>query len=512
MKNKQKKKMFTVVIILLLTSWIFFCFMDYKEFMGLSVVSQSELSELLEGKQYIDKVRNISEMLLFEDLTVPYEMDTNTIYVSQNSETKNYYGSFMSTTDNCYLYILDDKYIHNKKEALVESHIFSLYIVQDEFYTIVDLVFTGIPILMIDDGTTFDTKDFVDAFSLSGDMILQNPSDSDVDIYSIKSAKVLLKRNAGVQKYTLKLFHDKSHTDPRRLSLLGLKKDSEYKLIPVQEDTSLISQKLASYVWNSICRGDGKYDFSVEMEYAEVIINQHYCGLYLIKRPQERQEVKLEENDILYSVASLEPPEAENGYWGYEIQYPVMDSVEDWSLICGYYDVLRGTESGVRLEDIVEPQNIIDYNIFIETTYGVKNACKNRYLLAEYEDNGMYKFYRFPRTFSYSFGVLPDNTAKFTKDVSVNVASRILEDEEYERLVRENPNLIAATRERWMNLRSGVLSTNTMQEEADKYMEYIEKSGVLNRFSVTDDYTLMRVEMAEFIEERMNVLDVYYLE
>ncbi|MFI3213494.1 MAG: hypothetical protein R3Y24_09130 [Eubacteriales bacterium] len=422
--------------------------------LGVPVISQQQLEEITSDKIEMTMVKNMQELLSYDNAKIPYDQYSNTFYLSQPIKSENYLGIIKPLEENCTLYFIEET-VSDIVESMETGISITLLCVVDNQYTKANLVITGLPVMEIKDNT----------------MILYTPDDVEVDNYTIKESMCTIDAKIS-GKYTIKL-RNEAEDDKKELSLIGMTKGDEWKLVPIEDENLYLREKITAYIWNLINddnSGNNEFKLDVEMEYVEVIYNNQYLGLMLLMSPQEENEMNLLEDDSLYECSDEAP----------------------W-------------EENIFTVENIDVENFIDYHLWAQCTYSVKSMNINRYVIESQE-----KYYKVPRSYMCSLGELPKRYAYIVDDLSGELFSRMLEDEDLNNIfAEEHGEIDGKIAEMWSVLRSSCLTTEKIVDYAEGEYLVLEKSGIYSRnnneqpFSELENLTL-------FIENRLDALDSYY--
>lgn len=462
---------------------------DDMEFHGLRVMPEEKLAKLTENLGRVDSPRNAEELILLDGHAVPYDRNNNLFYVSQPMEGNAYAGTFTPAGDNCALYLQKDDALEDKQDAIAQGRRFKVWFVTEDTYAISEMVFTGLPMVCIRS----------EAGKLSvgygkGNIVVHNPDDKDIITMSVKESAIETKINHNSGTISFKLYK-KQYDQERDLSLLGLGKRTSWKLYPVYEkDNALASEIVANYVWNCICAEE---TLQRGMEYAEVIVDGEYKGLYYLAPKVGKGYLGLGEEDRAYECEEA----LEDGTRLYEV-IGDQDTRQNREALAGYEALWQEESEDFAQIDI---QNYIDYNIYLQAACAVQNSVEEHYVIARKQD-GIYKFYKMPERSKFIFGLYPSRIGW----QSVFATENIMEDAEYARLAGRMEDIWPRTAAKWEELRQNGLSTDRLLSAACFYEQRLADSGYITREEEPGAYGAACENFHELIRERMDNLDHYY--
>lgn len=467
----------TVLIISLAVFLIVVFLVNSRDFMGMRIVGAGEWERSTASKPII-QTNEMDRWIQFNGNQIPYDSESNTLYISQNADESFWEGKFTTVDKNSRLIIVSQDSLFQKAEAIKESQLFHIYLEKGDYCLEGNLIFTGLPVLCVETDCTW----------------LYNPYDSEVHNYSIKKTQSTY-RITDSGKYTLKLWHEDTG-ESNRVSYLDLGKNSEWKLLPMARDNSALRSSVAIEFWNQIGgREEDDYNFKVKADYAEVLIDRQYCGLYLMMWPQEPKEFGLKEGDYLYNCkASLKNSNIE--------ALIAQEKIE----IEGRHDEITDSDWKPLYIGNPEIDNYIDFFLFQQLVYNAEGLNRKKLLFAQQINGGEdYRHYRIPNTFIDTFGLLSTNYPYYTEDLDGEVFSRVLEDWELEELTFDETLLT----DRWQQLKSEGMTVENAVGFAENKREYLIKSGVFIRNSAIYNERFSR-EVIEFIKDRFKMMDELY--
>lgn len=474
----------------LVCSVIVFRRMDTMKFNGLRVLTPERLEQMTEHLDRMNAPESAAQLITLDGAAIPYDVQSNTFYVSQSAEKENYAGVFAAAGENCSVYIQEDSTLYDKRTAMAQGHRFHLWFVTRETYSVSDLIFTGLPVISIS-----SDRGRLSAQYEQGNIIVQNPNDHDVITMSIKVSDMKVKTNYNTGTISCKLYK-KGYQAERNLQLLGLGKRTSWKLYPVYAgDDALMRELLAAYVWNCVC---GNEKMQRNMEYAEVIIDGQYRGLYYLAPKVGKGYLELSEADRVYKFEG----QAEDQTASYET---VGDpDTEQNRVACRLYESLWEEEG--RNLSAVTVENMIDYHIWMQTVCGVRNGTEDYYLIA-YRDGDGYEFNRMPDRSKYVFGTYPASIGWR----SLQAAESVMEDEACVKMAKvQGASFSQAMADRWTKMRDSGLDTEMMLRYANQCEKKLKESGYITRQGDQEEYDAACLALLHFIRQRMEYLDGYF--
>lgn len=486
---------------------------------SVKIISKENLMEYISGKALTE----MEPALLFNEAEVPYDEETDTIYIPQNMSEIYFKGTLKSLDSDTQIYFLEDDFFHNTSEAIKEGHAFELYLVNDSGYHLYHTVFTGMPVMNIktqesvfseeeEEKINYGTVQVYDQYHTSTQLQTSDCS------YHIRGGS-----SVEYEKKSYKL-----ELSDKNLSFLGMREDDDWILNALYDDAGLIHNKVSMEVWRELAAYNKvSDDEGITGEYLEVFIDNEYRGVYLLTERIDKKTLSLQKNDILYKCRADRIPQ-EHNYTNentdemrpiFVLKYPKEPKEEDWEPLKDWVNAfcklqLDSYEEG---ESLLNMENAVDYNLFTLLSCGVDNMRKNVYLIAEYQSDGSYRFKKVPWDMNATWGNpwVSDEECNntiydpaFIEDVNTwctDISTLYFYDE---------TGVSKLLKERWQELReAGIITKEEISEIADGQLEYLHASGAYERNYERwphgseywqDEY------IYEYIDGRIDFLDSYF--
>lgn len=513
--NMPKKMQLWVIVASLL--FLFF-FVNYerimmwsgKDIISVSVKSEEVLSELVEGKE---EIAGDSDSLRFDENMIAYDEATNTILIPQNMSDDYWKGQLKLLTNSGEICFAEDDLWKNKSEAIRSGHAFALYHIKEKEYSMFRVVFTGMPIMNL---CTTEQIGAEEDRTWSGKVMVY---DQYRTAERIQHAECQYRVRGGSSREREKSSYKLELTD-KKLSFLGLRKDEDWILNALYDDTGLIHNKLSYSVWQEIAAyNQVPNDEGISIEYIEVFRDNEYLGVYALTERIDRKTLSMDKNDILYKCRADRIPE-EHNYTNEDtddlrpifiLKYPKEPEDKDWEPLkdwVNYYckEQFETYEEGAALLNM---ENAIDYNLFTLLIGGYDNIRKNVFLIAEYQQDGSYVFKKVPWDLNSTWGnpwvsfepySITDNSTWCT-----DISTLYFYDE---------TKVADLLRARWKELRdAGVITKEKIYKMLNAEYSYLHDSGAYRRNY--EKWPYMAEEwndecVYEFVDGRIDFLDTYF--
>ena len=540
----KRKRLFIVSIFLLILYFIFmwsgksfnfYSLMGIPAYMDVPVISKGELAEKISGKDRI----NMEDGIYFYYAKAPLDVEDQTLYISQSTEKTEWEGFF--DLDQSYekagydLYLLEDEFWDNKKEAMRQGHKFSLYAIGEDYYQL-NVIFSGLGVMSISEVYEFpkeeidymedpDTFVFENQIRYLGDATLL-AADVNDSYQVVQSSVVYHFKGAASMAFPKKsysfTFVDTGGKDVG-VSVLGMESSAKWKLNSLYTDDTLLREKSAIDIWQAIDeynpeRNNGSFDG----EYIELIVDNNYVGVYLVIEGVDEHSLEMDNNDVLYKCVDWNyirqdkfEESIANGWkvqLPFRIRYPkeIIDYRTTWNPIKEFSYIFwdEGTAGDITLEQRVNVPNIIDVDIFLEVCAMDDNNYKNMYYAAHVREDGTYTMTLHPWDFDLSFGHRYMGGHTFYESGGFPCDLRILDD-----VIGENPEIATQLYNTYMEYRETILSDERIEGVIKANWDKLQSSGAHSRNLQLWDVPHSETDIDSvlgFVEKRLKYTDAVY--
>lgn len=376
----------------------------------------------------------------------------------------------------------------------------------------------AVPIASIEEGTAYEiyvpSEDAFFTFYFTELPIIHITTDFEIvdepnvlaHFTMIESDQTMLESHIGIQyrggwsqtlpkkSMEVEFWTDASGNDTQDFALLGMRSDDDCNLQAMYNEPLRIRSKTNNDLWRMIGRLHYQQDEpeainGIRMKYAELFLNNEYRGVYCVGEKIDRKQLKLKNHNgsirgELYKgddwggATTFEtlPPYSNNSlvWGGFEYKHP--DEETDWSRLYDFVDfVIHAPDSEFYevYDTRFEIDNLVDYFIFLNLLRATDNRGKNLYI-AKYTTNDKY-FYA-PWDLDGTFGTVWNGANDpTTDDILLNgLYSRLLHD------CRAN-GFIDRLKERWLELRSAVITHQSLISMFTASHDHLERNGVYER-------------------------------
>ncbi|MDE6406087.1 MAG: CotH kinase family protein [Lachnospiraceae bacterium] len=481
--------------------------------MSVRVFDDDRMQALLSGLQEAQE----RPALTFDGYTPAYDAPTGRYFVTQNMRDGAWNGVF--TCESGSLYWREDAYFARFAEAVAEGHVFSLYCIDEQngSYSSYDVVFTGMPLMMIETASGAEIGDELQ----TAQMRVSDRKFAGKE-YQSTNCQVSVRGHSsrGFPKQSYKVVLD------RKMSLLGMRRDEDWLLTALYDDDGLIHNKFSYDVWRAIAadNSDPK-DGGTTMEYVELFSNNVYMGVYGLTERIDAKELSLGKNDILYKCRGFATPDEsiqEDFGLGvdYDVKYPKEQGRDTWMPLKEYLDVFTAGEvkDYDTARELLNMENAIDFNIFIILTRGCDNYVrKNTFFVAEYDrQTGRYVMSKVPWDCNATWGnsLYKGNLDRKLYNASWAYCAWVWSDDIKQMYQCRPEEIQALTLARWKELRQEILSKDRLYGMLDEDFDYLHASGAYDRNYVRwEEHGREHWEdvyIYEYVENRLDFLDAYF--
>ena len=481
------------------------------------------------------------DALRFEGERVPYDAETNTVYIPQSLRNEEWEGSLSAAAAGADLCIAcsgeqadsgSQEVLPDKKKSIADNMTFRIALITEENYMEGNLVFTGLPVVMI----AFEDGEIVEKETHGGKITVIDPDRRE---HSESACSFHMRGNTSVymdkKSYRITL-HD-SVGSKNKLSYLGMREDDDWILNSLSTDLTLSREKICYDLWRQLNEMEEKPVPSASIEYAELFMNRSYQGVYGLMTPIDAKLMDMKPGDLLYRLKTWKEEMTapgkltdyngerqilnENGFSYAEIEYPGrMGGEYIWDPLEAYQDFVfeTGDLEEMREEGVVlDTENFIVYELFCEMTRASDNSWKNLFVAARKGEDGMYTLSETIWDLNYSFGEqfkwnLKKRNTVFNKESSSEYALRFDRGYGYTVLKAVDPEIFPRTADKWKMWRESGIGPELLTEMFEKERTLLADSGAALRNekkwsgSTAADYP----EIYTWIGERFRFLDDMY--
>lgn len=525
-----------LAMIILLGCYCYKIYMDYRipvpytgKIMSVPIV---EDLHFLEGKKRC--IAETNPGVCFGGALLPYTKD-GTLYLSQDFAVEEWVGEITTDARDTFLCTLYDPAWEDKAGSIRENHIFKLWMVDGESYYELSMAVCGMPVMTI--STQREEEQDRGDYDVDPDHFIYDPPvicygqlqlfDPGVgtDGYEVMEFGVRYNlrgdSSRGLEKksYSIGLLDAKGENFDA--SLLGMRSDNIWKLKGMATDDSRIREKTACRLWEQFAVSNTEVNENgPRMEYAELIVDGDYMGLYGLIEPVDAKKLELDKNDLLYKSLNWIIPEDKefqdsvDKRWRIttyiRLRYPdtIKDYEKAWHPMRDYLATFyRGTGDGRSAESKIYVSNAVDMLLFNMAISGNDNYFKNIYFAADVAEDGTYVMRQIPWDLDLTFGQAFD--IGFYNNETV-----VYEEAAIPFLRDTRPEAVRPyLQERWRECREGFLSTDHILKIMCENRDYLVNAGAVERenarwpmYRMSDDID----RILDYQERRMEWLDGYF--
>ena len=526
MINHKLRSYFFKMVLVIVAIVTLYCYIkddvDYrnKHVMGVELIDKETEQQLIKGK----KKKDLTRLLLsYNNEKIPFDSETDTIYISQSMKNEKWVGTLTPSKDKYEIYILEDRMFSDKLHAIRKAHHFSYIVIDGDNYYKGKIVFTGLPTVLIkgaaNDKLADITVSYPDAEEEKNKLI-----HTKCTFHQRGSASV------GYEKFNYKVELCDENGEKEKHSILGMREDDDWLLNGLYTDETKVREKLAYDLWHKM---NETADFPVatsNMEYAEVFLNNEYIGLYGIMEPIDGKQMGMKEGDLLYKIRRWSLPESGNfdlcgntlemndfdGGNLASLKYPKSTDQEfSWEPYREYINSFMSENSAnSEITVAMNLENVVDYYWFCQLTYANDNLWKNVYLAAYKADNGNYTFYKTVWDLNYTWGEVWDSPEENLWTKFIWPDGNLLQINDYDKLLREDEvEVRTAEQKRWRQWKESGISADMLSKEAKEWYEHLENSGALRREKRKNPQSESAADIEDlqkWIKVRFDEIDNYF--
>lgn len=275
----------------------------------------------------------------------------------------------------------------------------------------------------------------------------------------------------------------------RELSLLGLRKSTDWILDASYKDKSLVRNRVSHAVYSMMRpRGPGGLDLKVVKGCpVEVILNREYVGAYQLTERVDGDLLQLDKKSLLYKAvdydanfnkASPVSSTKEKSTWhdGFELAYPKKGSLKPLEDFVQFVAESSDKEFAGEIANRVDLDSAADFWIFVLLVNGSDNITKNYYLARAGGKAGK-KFYFIPWDLDATWGYEWHGIKTPATDWWPTESNRL-----FERLYQNSSvGFAKKVSARWKALRADKLSEKQLETLFAERLEPVRRSGAFER-------------------------------
>lgn len=507
---KTLRKIFLAAFVLLFCcAYIYACDHESRACMGVPILDSTTEYTTPEHKDF-------SGYITHYDQPAAIDSTTNTIYISQNFDKISSYvdfeGMLKLSDPEHHMYFAPDDAFADIKSAAREGHPFRLIVTDgSEKYTEYSVVFTSLPVVSIKGDLSYlraseeeeEGDKPVEIFA--GDIYVWTPYDPELRAYTTKSSALEwhVRGNSAAEhaKKPWKLALKNSDGENADLNLFGLGADDDWIFNAIAFDHTRIRERLFIDLWNDMAAETDYNNRMTDGQYAEVVMNGEYHGLYMVQRRIDAKYLGLTEHDIL--LKGKRTTSMECVYDAYEIIHTNLEHDYIYLLMENIFN--RSDMTSFNLK------NFIDTNMFIQLAYARDNHLFNNvYYVLRASIEG-YKTTLTLWDTDISFG-------KSTTDVIdyERCMYNSMERPDTDNIRKLYPDYDVLAYERWCQLRQGIFSEEYISDTINDIMAEITLTGSLSRdyekWNVPADTPDSLEYLKNFISEKLLWCDDHFAE
>ena len=312
-------------------------------------------------------------------------------------------------------------------------------------------------------------------------------------------------------------------------SVLGMRKSDSWIFYAIYSDGTKVRDKFNTELWAGIGAEDTPYDayFGTKMKYVELVVNGEYRGLYGIFEPVDKTQLAITDEEYLYKrtygralsqeLFDSAGPDDYLTVLGMEIKGKKGNGTSlDWKQLRQFIAITEeeDEEFAQDAQQLLDLDNVADIWIYLQFLYGEDNIYKNMFFAFKKDTDGYqgYKLYLVPWDTDLTWGnVYVDSKEELYVKWAPENADRYLEWPLLDRLIELDVGGIQEKiKDRWTELRSGILSEESMNEIFTECIHQVQDSGAFTRDATRwpdsrhdADYDGMK----QFMKERTEFLD-----
>lgn len=532
-----KKLVLLFSVVLFIGSLFFFAYPEKKEEQPAETLTAGALAgQVKEASRLYKRLAKTLEAdqvkLCFEGEELACDREQMIFYLPVDMDLEEWEaGTFSNVDDSIEILPMKDYTLLDKQETVAQGLQIPFLAWNREGGTCrkVYVVFTGLPVVKME--TTADLD--IDTVFAGAVSFYEACGQEDWVLTSVFEAH---ERGQTTRAYPKKGYRvnlvDVTSTGISRKnkqSVLGMRKSDSWIFYAIYSDGTKVRDKFNTELWAGIGAEDTPYNayFGTKMKYVELVVNGEYRGLYGIFEPVDKTQLAITDEEYLYKRT-----------YGRALSQELFDSAgpDDYLTVLGM-EIKGKKENGTSLEwkqlrqfiaiteeedeefaqdaqQLLDLDNVADIWIYLQFLYGEDNIYKNMFFAFKKDTDGYqgYKLYLVPWDTDLTWGnVYVDSKEELYVKWAPENADRYLEWPLLDRLIELDVGGIRERiKDRWTELRSGILSEESMNEIFIECTHQVQDSGAFTRDATRwpdsrhdADYDGMK----QFMKERTEFLD-----
>ena len=463
-------------------------FSDADTFLGVPILSETDYQSLIEKRK---EAPDTFAPLCFAGNPLPHETDTGYYFLPQTPG--NDWDTGGLSCSHAHIAIHESQLTSDttaKAFLAAEGRALTFLLYNETAYATADIIVTTLPVI-----TLTDIPDSNSDQPMAAHFSLYDPergiTDSAMEIHVRGgTSRLYPKKNYKIDLVT-------PEGNKNKISLLGMRQDSDWILTAMYADESKIRDKLTYDLWIDLTADRYDYDFDngVHTEYVEVILNGRYWGLYLLSTPINKQSQHLLSSEILIKNKTWEIPTIEQllsagestACAGLELKKPDEASQEIWNCVADLFYTIFETSNDdfkANILQYVNLDNLLDYWLMVNLSSGGDNTWKNCFITFKQNPDRSYTAIFTPWDCDLTWGltwVTTDNLCwryadeMFTKILYFCPASRVIEN--------DAGGALSRLKSRWSELTSdeGIFSQESLFSRVERLTSITIDSGAYMR-------------------------------
>ena len=532
-----KKLVLLFSVVLFIGSLFFFAYPEKKEEQPAETLTAGALAgQVKEASRLHKRLAKTLEAdqvkLCFEGEELACDREQMIFYLPVDMDLEEWEaGTFSNVDDSIEILPMKDYTLLDKQETVAQGlHIpFLAWNREGGTCRKVYVVFTGLPVVKME--TTADLD--IDTVFAGAVSFYEACGQEDWVLTSVFEAH---ERGQTTRAYPKKGYRvnlvDVTSTGISRKnkqSVLGMRKSDSWIFYAIYSDGTKVRDKFNTELWAGIGAEDTPYDayFGTKMKYVELVVNGEYRGLYGIFEPVDKTQLAITDEEYLYKrtygralsqeLFDSAGPDDYLTVLGMEIKGKKGNGTSlDWKQLRQFIAITEeeDEEFAQDAQQLLDLDNVADIWIYLQFLYGEDNIYKNMFFAFKKDTDGYqgYKLYLVPWDTDLTWGnVYVDSKEELYVKWAPENADRYLEWPLLDRLIELDVGGIRERiKDRWTELRSGILSEESMNEIFTECIHQVQDSGAFTRDATRwpdsrhdADYDGMK----QFMKERTEFLD-----
>ncbi len=510
----------------------------------------SQVQEQLEGLSEADIEDAVMAELAYDGICIPYDQGSRTFYLPVDLQepvldTEKLKAVLPADNDNVSSDAGSVKVVfpagavpEDLPGIMAGNSAIPFWFVSDTAYMKCFLVPVGLPVISMT-STGEVTEDELMLFDFS---LVESAKGTLKETKALTTGTLRGNTSLTYEKKSLRLKlkqRDGDQIKKKNVSLLGMRKDDDWILNSLYADNTRLRDKLCMDLWKEVGAKSNALGISmgVRGEYAEVVVDHGYAGLYLLSYPvdakllhmdsiseQLRDGIGVREAERIYKkkysapllseyfVGDLPDVNMPDYRGGYLLKGDtILNNEEEWAPLHELAGLMEESDEAFSegVVKLCDQQSVMENWLFYQAAGAYDNENKNHYFITRHTADGLKGFF-IPWDMNISFGCVYTENEYYCKESTEALQTEVLFEPGSRMFHLDAKGSATLAKKTWKRWRADVFRTDALMDRIDRLQQCLTSSGALFREqqrwpmgNASDDLGFMK----SFTKKRLQWLD-----